>query len=45
MVGRKFAEPWRLQVVEELGPTAPGRPYGDIFEAMAQLHAPANATT
>jgi hypothetical protein len=43
MVGRRFAEPWALEIVEELGADAPGRPYSDIYEAMAQLRATATA--
>jgi hypothetical protein len=37
IVGRKLPDPWSLQIVEELGATAPGRPYSDIYAAMEQL--------
>jgi len=37
MVGAKDPEPWSVQVVDELGPTVPGQPYSDIFDALEHL--------
>lgn len=43
MVGVTDPIPWALQIVEELGPTVPGRPYSDIFEALERLDTEAAA--
>lgn len=45
MVGRKLPAPWGLQIVEELGPDAPGRPYEDIFDATSKLLPAAKLST
>jgi hypothetical protein len=37
IVGYKDPQPWGMKVVEELGDTVPGKPYTDIYEAMAKL--------
>lgn len=37
VVGLKDPQPWGMKVVEELGITIPGKPYSDIYQAMAKL--------
>jgi hypothetical protein len=37
VVGYKDPQPWGMKIVEELGDTVPGKPYSDIYEAMAKL--------
>ena len=36
-VGFKDPEPWGMKIIEELGVTVPGKPYSDIYEALAKL--------
>ncbi len=36
-VGVKDPQPWRIKIVEELGDSLPGKPYGDIFEVEKQI--------
>ena len=35
--GFKDPQPWGMKILEELGATAPGKPYSDIYEALAKL--------
>lgn len=37
VVGRKDPQPWGMKIVEELGLLVPGKPYDDIYEALAKL--------
>jgi hypothetical protein len=37
VVGAKDPEPWGMKLVEELGATVPGKPYSDIYEALAKM--------
>lgn len=37
VVGYKDPQPWGMKIVEELGITVPGKPYSDIYEALAKL--------
>ena len=37
IVGFKDPQPWGMKVVEELGLTVPGKPYDDIYPALAKL--------
>lgn len=37
VVGYKDPQPWGMKIVEELGLTVPGKPYSDIYEALAKL--------
>ena len=43
MVGAKDPQPWSVQIVDELGPTVPGQPYSDIFDAVERLAPDARA--
>lgn len=36
-VGYKDPQPWGMKILEELGITVPGKPYSDIYEALAKL--------
>jgi len=37
VVGYKDPQPWGVRIVEELGLTVPGKPYSDIYEALAKM--------
>jgi hypothetical protein len=37
VVGYKDPQPWGMKIVEELGVTVPGKPYSDIYQALAKL--------
>ena len=37
VVGVKDPHPWGMKILEELGETVPGKPYSDIYEALAKL--------
>ena len=37
VVGVKDSQPWGMKIVEELGGTVPGKPYSDIYDALARL--------
>ena len=37
VVGLRDHQPWGMKIVAELGLTVPGKPYSDIYEAMAKL--------
>jgi hypothetical protein len=37
VVGYKDPQPWGMKILEELGETVPGKPYSDIYEALAKL--------
>jgi hypothetical protein len=37
VVGYKDTQPWGMKIVEELGETVPGKPYSDIYEALARM--------
>jgi len=37
VVGYKDPQPWGVKVVEELGLTVPGKPYDDIYQALAKM--------
>jgi hypothetical protein len=37
VVGYKDPQPWGVKIVEELGLMVPGKPYDDIYEALAKM--------
>ena len=37
IVGYKDPQPWGMKIVEELGLTVPGKPYDDIYQALAKM--------
>ena len=37
VVGYKDPQPWGMKVVEELGLMVPGKPYDDIYQALAKM--------
>jgi hypothetical protein len=37
LVGQLDPQPWGMKIVEEMGVNVPGKPYSDIYEALAKL--------